>query len=223
MHARRLAVLLAACTALGMEPDPATQAAGLKEALRIAARNAAALSARPDGYYRNPKIRIPLPEAARPMAHGLRAIGMKGPLQEFELAMNRSAESAAGEAFDVFSSAIAELKVADARAIVGGGATAATDYLRSTSSEELRLRFAPIVHRGMEKAGAAQAYERLLQHWRSLPNAADPGLDLDAYVTDEALEGLFKVMGEEESKIRSDPSARASDLLKQVFGARPAS
>jgi hypothetical protein len=221
MHVRRLAVLLAASVALGM--DPATQVSGLKEALRVAARNAAALTSRPDGYYRNPKIRIGVPESLKPMTRGLRQIGLKGPIDEFELAMNRSAESAAGEAFDVFSTAIAQMKVADARAIVGGGQTAATDYLRSTSSEELRLRFAPIVHRGMEKAGAVQAYERLLQHWRALPLATDPGLDLDAYVTDEALKGLFTMMGEEERKIRTDPSARVTDLLRQVFGARPAS
>jgi len=223
MHVRHLAVLLAACAALGMQPDPALQIAGLKEALRVAARNAVALTSRPDGYYRNPEIRIAVPGSLKPMTRGLRQIGLKGPIGEFELAMNRSAENAAGEAFEVFSTAIAELKVADARAIVGGGATAATDYLRGASSEELRLRFAPIVRRGMEKAGAVQAYERLLQHWRALPGATDPGLDLDAYVTDEALAGLFKMMGEEERKIRSDPSARASDLLRQVFGARPAS
>jgi hypothetical protein len=195
----------------------------LKEALSASARSAVALTSRTDGYFGNPKLRIPIPESMKTMTRGLRKIGLKGQVDEFELAMNRSAERAAGEAFDVFAAAISQMKVTDARAILGGGETAATGYFQRTSSEELRARFTPIVQRGMEQTGLVQAYERLLQHWRAMPMAPQPQLDLDEYVTGKTLDGLFLVMGEEERKIRTDPAARGSDLLRRVFGGRSGS
>jgi hypothetical protein len=223
MHARHLVAPLAAWLALGMDPDPPTALAGLKEALRVSARNAVALTSRSDGFAGNPAIRIAIPESARQMARGLRQMGLKGQVQEFEVALNRAAETAAGESFDVLAGAIEQLKPGDARAILAGGERAATEYFRSSASEELRARFAPLARRGMRRAGLVQAYDRLLQHWRAMPEASAPQLDLEQYVTDEALDGLFLVMGEQERKIRRDPAARSSELLRRTFGARPAS
>jgi hypothetical protein len=151
------------------------------------------------------------------MTRGLRRIGLSRQIDEFELAMNRAAESAAGGAFDVFDAAIGELGFSDARAILGGNETAATDYLRRTASEELEARFAPIVERSMSKTGAVAAYDRLLQHWSALPQSTRPQFDLEAYVTGKTLDGLFRVMGQEERKIRTDPAARSSELLRRTF------
>jgi len=220
MRVRRLAAVFAACLALGLELDQPTADAALKEALRVGAKTAVEQTSRTDGFLRNPEIRIPIPDELKPMASGLRGIGLRGQIDEFELALNRSAENAAGEAFEVFSGAIAQLKPADARALLQGGDIAATEYLRQTTLEDLRARFMPIAQRGMRKAGLVPAYERLLEHWRALPQAARPDVELDAYITDKTLEGLFLVLGEQERRIRSDPAARTSDLLRRAFGAR---
>jgi hypothetical protein len=214
---RRLAVLFTSALLLGMELDEPTAIAGLRETLRVAARGAVELTARTDGFFADPAIRIAIPESLRSMTRGLRQIGLRGQIDEFERALNRSAEYAAGEAFDVLAGAIAELRFADARALLGGGDSAATEHLRRSSSEELRARLAPGVARGMRRAGAVQAYERLLQHWRALPQATQPQLDLEDYVAGETLDGLLSVMGAEERRIRSDPGARRSDLLQRVF------
>jgi hypothetical protein len=152
------------------------------------------------------------------MARGLKRIGFASQLDEFELSMNRAAESAAGEAFDVFAAAIGTLSIADARSILGGGETAATRHLERTASDELRERFAPIVERSMAKTGVVAIYDRLLQHWEALPLASNPNLVLDEYVTQKALDGLFLMIGEQEQRIRTDPAARTTDLLERVFG-----
>jgi hypothetical protein len=216
---RFFAIGLAAFLALAADVDEPTAAAALREALGAGAREAVALAARTDGFYGNPRIRIPLPESLRPLARGLRSMGMKRPVEEFELAMNRSAEHAAGEALDVLAGAIASLKLTDARAILRGGDTAGTDYLRRTTTEELRERFAPIVRRGMRQVGLVQSYERLVEHWRALPGAAQPQLDLESYVTDETLDGLYLEIAEQERRVRREPAARTTALLERVFGA----
>jgi hypothetical protein len=223
MRVIHVAVPVAALLVLGADLDAPTALAGLKEGLRASARSGVAKASRIDGYFANPAIRIPVPESAKAMARGLRQMGLKGPVQEFELALNRAAESAAGEAVDVLDGAIEELKVGDAREILGAGGTAATEYFRRTASEEVRARFAPIARRGMRRAGLVQAYDRLLQHWRAMPEAEPPQLDLEEYVADEALDGLFALMAEEERRLRTYPAARTSDLLRRAFGAPPAS
>jgi hypothetical protein len=215
MH--RLIPALAAILFLAAAPDAPTAASGLKEALRVSAANAVRQTARTDGYFGNPELRIAVPEELKPMTRGLRRIGLSRQIEEFELAMNRAAESAAGEAFDVFDTAIGALAFSDARALLGGNETAATDYLRRITSEELGARFAPIVERSMSKVGAVAAYDRLLQHWRALPEATRPQFDLQAYVSGKTLDGLFRVMGREERKIRTDPAARTSELLRRAF------
>jgi hypothetical protein len=132
--------------------------------------------------------------------------------------MNRAAEQAAGQAAPVFVDAIASMTLQDAAGIVRGGDTAATDYFERTTSDPLRARFRPIVEQAMQQVGLAQRYDRLVGRYTALPFASKLNLDLPGYVTEQTLAGLFHVVGEEEKRIRTNPAARTTELLKQVFG-----
>jgi hypothetical protein len=199
--------------------DPSTTVAGLKDALRVASERAVQTVSAPGGFLDNPKIRIPLPGKLESMATGLRALGMSAQVDELEVAMNRAAESAAGEATPVFVDAVKQMSFQDATGILKGGDTAATDYFKKTTTTPLRERFRPIVDGAMKEVGVAKLYDSLVgRYTASVPFASAPKLDLNGYVTDRTLAGLFTVVGEEEKKIRTNPAARATDLLKQVFG-----
>jgi hypothetical protein len=195
-----------------------TIVAGLKEALEVGTRGAVTRTSQVDGYFGNPLIRIGLPDSLDPLAKGLRVIGFGNKVDELELAMNRAAERAAGEATDVFWSAIRQMTFADARAILRGGDTAATDYFDRTTRDELRGRFEPIVSEKMRQVGLVRLYDDLVARYTALPLTRKPSLDMGSYVTERALDGLFAILGEEERKIRADPAARTTDLLRQVFG-----
>jgi hypothetical protein len=170
------------------------------------------------GFLDNAKIRIGLPGALGKMTSGLRAIGMGPQVDELEVSMNHAAEKAAAEATPVFVDAIKQMSFQDASAIVTGGDTAATDYFEKTTSAPLRQRFRPIVDQAMQNVGLAKQYDQLVGRYTSVPFASAPQFDLTGYVTDKTLSGLFTVVGEEEKQIRTNPAARATDLLKQVFG-----
>lgn len=196
-----------------------TTVAGLKDALRLATERAVRSTSRTNGFLDNPKIRIGLPGKLSSVATALRGIGMGAQVDELEVAMNRAAERAASEATPVFVDSIAKMSFEDATGIVRGGDTAATQYLERTTREPLHARFRPIVASAMQGVGVGRLYEQLIGRYRSaVPFAPVPRLDLNAYVTDETLAGLFLVVGEEEKRIRTNPAARATDLLKQVFG-----
>ena len=211
--ARTLAVV-----ALAAQLSAGTTASGLKDALRIATEEAVASTSKSGGFLDNPKIRIPLPGKLESMANGLRAMGMGAKVDELEVAMNTAAEKAAGEATPVFSKALGDMTFKDASGILRGGDTAATQYFKRTTSADLTTRFRPIVDQAMAKVGVVQQYDALVSSYASTPFGSAPKLDLGGYVTERTLGGLFKVMGEEEKKIRKDPAARTTDLLKQVFG-----
>jgi hypothetical protein len=210
-----LACLTLGCVTTGSE---STNTSGLKEALRIATERAVQSTSRTNGFLENPKIRIGLPGALGKMAGALRALGMSAQVDELELAMNRAAEKAAGEATPIFVDAISKMSFQDAAGIVTGGDTAATDYFERTTSEPLRLRFRPIAEQAMQNVGLAQQYDQLLARYNAIPFASKPKLDLPSYVTDRTLAGLFDVIGDEERKIRTNPAARTTELLRQVFG-----
>jgi hypothetical protein len=216
---KRLALALVslalACVTPGSESKDAS---GLKEALRIATERAVQSTSRTNGFLDDPRIRIGLPGALGTLASALRAVGMSAQVDELELAMNRAAERAAGEAAPVFVDAISQMTFQDAAGIVTGGDTAATDYFERTTSEPLRARFRPIAEQAMQNVGLAQHYDQLLRRYTAIPFAAKPKLDLPSYVTDRTLAGLFEVIGDEERKIRTNPAARTTELLRQVFG-----
>ena len=211
--AKVLAVL-----AVAAQLSAATTASGLKDALRVATEEAVETTSKSGGFLDNPKIRIPLPGNLESMANGMRAMGMGAKVDELDVAMNRAAETAAGEATPVFSKALGDMSFKDAAGILNGGDTAATQYFKRTTSADLTTRFRPIVDQAMAKVGVVQQYDALVSSYASTPFGSAPKLDLGSYVTEQTLGGLFKVMGQEEKKIRTNPAARTTDLLKQVFG-----
>lgn len=200
--------------------DSATAVAGLKEALRVGTERTVGQTSRLDGFLANELIRIHTPESLGTMTRALRTIGMGAKVDELEVAMNRAAEQAAGEAAQVFWGGIQQMSIQDAFGILDGGDTAATDYFRRTTSDELRRRFSPIVEEKMSAVGLVKLYDDLVARYRAIPltslGQAPP--DLRGHVTDGALSGLFTVLGQEEARIRQDPAARSTDLLKKVFG-----
>ena len=191
---------------------------GLKEALEIGTKNAVALVSRTNGYFKNPKIKIPLPENVQKAEKFLRGIGFGRQVDEFELSMNRAAERAAPQAKSIFWEAIKEMTFADARNILDGPDDAATSYFRQKTSSQLSGEFKPLVHQAMSEVGVTQAYQTVDQKIQALPFNESVRFDLDQYVTGKALDGLFLMLAAEEKKIRQDPAARVTDLLKKVFG-----
>jgi len=191
---------------------------GLKEALRIGTSNAVTTVSKADGFFANPQIRIPLPDSVKKVESILRTAGFGSYIDEFELSMNRAAEKAAPQAKALFTDALGQMTFEDARIILEGGDTAATDYFRARTSEPLGAVFKPIISDSMASVGATQSFRNLNDQVRSVPFVGSLGVDLDQHVTDKSLDGLFYMLAEEEKKIRQDPAARTTDLLKRVFG-----
>jgi len=196
-----------------------TAAAGLKDALQVGTGRAVDLLGRLDGYLGNPDVRIPIPDKLEKVGKTVRKLGLDDLVDEFETSMNRAAEAAAPLAKDVFVETIKGMSFSDALAIVRGEGHEATDYLRENAGPKLGEQFLPIVQEQLGAVGATQAFDRLMQRYSEIPFVSKPAVDLDAYVTEEALDGLFLMIAKEEEKIRKDPLARTTDLLKQVFGA----
>ncbi len=190
---------------------------GLKEALRIGSENAVSATGRPDGYLMNQAIKIFMPERLKTLEKGLRVVGYGPQVDEFVLSMNRAAERAAPAAKQILWDAIAEMTFDDARKILGGGETAATQYFNAKTSDKLAASFRPVVGKAMDEVGVTRQYKELVGRYQAIPFAKSESLDLDHYVTTKAMDGLFHVLGEEERKIRRDPAARVTDLLKEVF------
>ena len=191
---------------------------GLKEALQVGATNAVKLTGKPDGYFGNPAIKILLPKNLRPVETGLRAVGYGPKVDSFVLSMNRSAEAAAPEAKKIFLDAILSMSFDDARKILSGSDTAATDYFKQKTTPQLTTAFSPIVKKTMEQNSVTKQYEALTGKAQSLPFMKSENLDITNYVTSQALSGLFYMLGQEEKKIRKDPAAQTTSLLKEVFG-----
>lgn len=193
-------------------------ASGLKEALQVGADNSVKLTGKTDGYFGNEAIKILMPSNLRPLEKGLRAIGFGRKIDEFVLSMNRSAEAAAPAAKKIFGDAILAMSFDDARKILSGGDTAATDYFKSKTTEQLTSAFQPVVEKTMGDNGVTQQYKALTDQYQSIPFAKSQNFDINKYVVAKALEGLFYELADQERKIRKDPAARTTSLLKEVFG-----
>jgi hypothetical protein len=192
---------------------------GLKEALEVGAKNAVARVSRTDGYLGNPDIRIPLPETLRKVEGIVRGAGYGDRVDAFHESMNRAAERAAPQAKTLFWEAVRGMTIRDARDILEGPDDAATRYLREKTSGRLEELFRPEVHAAMARVDVTRQYQTLTDRIASLPFVGQlAALDLDGYVTEQALNGLFFVLAEEERRIRRDPAARVTDLLREVFG-----
>jgi hypothetical protein len=193
---------------------------GLKEALRIGTNNAVSLTGRLDGYFANEVIKILLPEPIRKIEKALRIAGFGRKLDDLVLGMNRAAEAAAPFAKDIFGDAIRQMTFADAQKIFKGSDTAATDYFREKTTPQLTTLFRPPVAKVMGEVGVTQQFQQFFTQVSKLPFMKMEKLDLEAYVVDRSLFGLFHVLGQEETKIRRDPAARVTAILKDVFGQR---
>jgi Protein of unknown function (DUF4197) len=197
--------------------DESTVAAGLKEALQVGSERAVAATSQDNGFLSNKLIRITMPDELSMMATTLRSIGFGGQVDAFEVGMNRAAERASAEAEPVLIDAVSQMSLTDAMGILQGGDTAATDYFRGKTSDTLRAKFTPIIKEKMGQVGLYNQYNQLMSSYTSLPLVNKPSFDLDTYVADQGLDGLFTVLAQEEQSIRSNPAARTTELLKKVF------
>ncbi len=195
-------------------------ASGLKEALKVSTNNAVAKTGKPDGFLKNEAIKILLPERLRKIGNGMRMIGMGAQLDDLEVGMNRAAEQATPLAKSIFLNAVLSMTFDDARKILTGSDSAATEYFRNRSSAELTTAFRPIVHQSLQNVGVVRQYNAVLQNPLAARALRAQKFDLDDYVVGKTLEGLFYMLAAEEKQIRTNPAARTTALLKEVFGAR---
>jgi hypothetical protein len=193
-------------------------ASGLKEALKVGTENAVKLTGKTDGYFKNEAIKILMPSNLRSLEKGLRAVGFGPKVDEFILSMNRSAEAAAPQARKIFGDAILVMTFEDARKILSGGDTAATDYFKGKTTDQLTVAFQPIVEKTMNENGVTQQYQALTDRFSSIPFAKNRSFDINKYVVTKALDGLFYELADQERQIRKNPAARTTSLLKEVFG-----
>lgn len=198
--------------------DEATTGAGIKEALAVGTERAVKELSAVDGYFGNEVVKILMPSSIQKVADVARKIGFQRHVDAFILSMNRAAEAAAPLAASHFSNAIRNMTLQDVRAIMAGGNTAATDFFRGKTSDDLYQALKPVVSQKIEEVGATRAYKEMIGRYEKVPFMSGQSVDLDDYVTRRSLDGLFFMVGEEEKKIRSNPLARTTDLLKSVFG-----
>ncbi|NOT48394.1 MAG: DUF4197 domain-containing protein [Acidobacteria bacterium] len=193
---------------------------GLKEALSKGVRFAVNSLGKQDGYLGNPRVKIPLPKTLQKVERGLRVAGQGKAVDEFVTSMNRAAEKAVPVAIDVFVDAIKQMTFDDARRILlSGQDDSATQFFRRTSEETLRQKFRPIVEDFTESAGVTQKYKAMIGKYGFAASLlGQDATDIDGYVTQKALDGLFLLVADEEKKIRKDPIGRTTSLLRKVFG-----
>jgi Protein of unknown function (DUF4197) len=191
--------------------------AGLKEALQVATGRSVSLTGRPDGYFGNAAIKILMPEKLRTVEQGLRMVGYGPQVDEFVLSMNRAAERAAPAAKQIFLDAITGMTFDDAKKILAGGDTAATEFFKGKTTDQLTAAFKPVVDKTMAQTGVVRQYQALMGRFNDIPFAKSQAFDIDGYVVGKALDGLFHVLGEQEKQIRANPAARTTELLREVF------
>lgn len=198
--------------------DSTTVAAGLKQALEVGTRRTTDSLSSPGAFGADPVLRLRLPGELGRLAEVLRGVGLSAQVDALEDSMNRAAEEAAGQAVPVFASAIAQMTIADAFEILNGPEDAATRYFQARTSETLRTRFEPVATRAMQEVGLYAIYRDLVARYEQIPLMKPPAVDLEAYVADRTLDALFLEIAKEEARIRSDPAARSTALLRRVFG-----
>lgn len=215
-----LLVVPLGCMALGLADLSGKEtASGLKQALTQGAENAVTLLGRSDGFMNNARVRIPLPDSLQRVDGLLRNFGGGKYADELVLAMNRAAETAVPEARTLLVKAVKEMSVQDAKAILTGGDTAATDYFRRKTQDTLAAKFLPVVQKSTAKVGLAQKYNQFAGQAASFGLVDESQANIEKYVTRKALDGLYLMIAEEEKAIRRDPLGQASKLLSRVFGA----
>ncbi|MEI6681063.1 MAG: DUF4197 domain-containing protein [Bacteroidota bacterium] len=217
-HAQNLdqAMKLASQGKTGLTEKDAADA--IKESLVKGTGESVALVSKADGYFRNPEIKIPFPESAREIETKLRSMGMGKQVDEAVLSINRAAEDAAKSAEPIFVGAVKKMTVADAVKIVRGKDNAATEYLSNTTTPELKTSFTPVIKTSLDRVNATKYWGELINIYNKIPFVKKQNPDLAAYTTDMAIKGLFTMIAKEEVKIRQNPAARTTELLKKAFG-----
>lgn len=191
---------------------------GLKDALSIGSQNSADKASQTDGYYKNSLIKIPFPKEAQQMENTLKNLGMGKQVEQFVLTLNRAAEDAAKKAAPIFVEAIKKMTIADGLSILKGNDDAATVFLKTNTSENLKNQFLPVVKASLNKVEITRYWNPLMTRYNQVPMVRKVNPDLDLYVTQRAIDGLFMLVAQEELKIRKDPAARVTDILRKVFG-----
>ena len=193
--------------------------AGLRAALEKGSQAAVATLGRTDGFFGDARVKIPLPDSLRRAEGLMRTLGMGRYADELVLTMNRAAEAAVPEARKLLVDAVKKMSVQDAKGILTGGETAGTEYFRRTTQEQLRARFLPIVQNATKKVQLAEKYNQYAEMGARFGLISRADANLDGYVTQKALDGLYLMIAEEEKKIRQDPVGSASSIIRKVFGA----
>lgn len=201
----------------GMPVTQSEVANGLKQALEIGIKNGSSQASQTDGYFKNPLIRIPFPEDVKKVENTLRQVGLGEEVDKFILTLNRGAEDAAKSAVPIFVSAIKQMTIADAWAILKGDKDAATQYLIRTTSNQLYNTFSPVMVKSLEKTNATKYYTDIINQYNRIPLVQKVNPDLDDYATKKAIDGLFMLVAQEEAQIRENPVARTTELLRRVF------
>lgn len=191
---------------------------GIREALVRGTGESVKIVSKLDGYLGNPEIRIPFPPEAKEIENKLRSVGMGTQVDNVVTSINRAAEDAAKSAADVFIASIRGMSISDALGIVRGGDHAATGYLEKTTTAELTAKFTPIVKASLDRVDATRLWGDVIRQYNQIPFVKKQNPDLTAYVTGKAIAGLFVMVAKEEAKIRKDPAAQVTDLLRKVFG-----
>jgi hypothetical protein len=192
---------------------------GLKEALTQGAGKAVALLGKSDGFLKNPKVKIPLPESMQQVESLMRGLGMGKQADELITAMNRAAEAAVPAAKDMLVDAVKQMTVEDAKGILTGGEDSGTQYFRRKTAEPLAVKFQPIVKQAIEKVKLAKTYEKFAKKASKFGLVKEEDTHLENYVTKKALDGLYLMIAEEEKAIRTNPLGAAGSLAQKVFGA----
>ncbi|MBU3737280.1 MAG: DUF4197 domain-containing protein [Methylobacterium sp.] len=215
-----LALFAAPAFALGLAGLSDKEAVGgLKDALVQASAAAVGKLGIEDGFYKNPQVRIPLPESLKSVEKGMRVLGMGRQADDLVLRMNRAAEAAVPEAKPLLVDAVKHMSVHDAKAILSGPDDAATQYFRKNTAAPLAAKFLPVVQKATADLQLARYYNRFADAGVKYGLLQKDQADLDAYVTHEALDGLYLMMAEEEKAIRKDPLGASTQLIKKAFGA----
>lgn len=208
-------------TLMGEAPlTTADVANGLKEALIKGISNGSDLASQLDGYFKNEAIKILFPPDVKKVEERLRQMGLGNEVDKFVMTLNRGAEDAAKEAKPIFIAVIRSMTIEDAWGILKGDQDAATQYLKRTTSLQLKEKFSPVIQASLDKVNATKYYSDLVNTYNKIPLVEKVNPDLNDYATGKAIDGLFVMVAREEKEIRENPVARTTDLLKRVFGAK---
>jgi hypothetical protein len=197
----------------------AEASAGLEKALDQGINEAVGKLGVAGGFLDNPKVRIPLPGKLEKARGALKLMGLGGQVDQLETAMNRAAEAAVPESRELLKQALKQMTLTDAKRILTGGDDAATQYFKQVTYAPLKLKFAPIIAAATAKVKLAESYDKIAAKGVELGILKPEDANIQAYVTEKTLDGLYLMMAEEERAIRKDPMGQASSLLKKVFGA----